>query len=670
MPPMRLGFASRLVALVTVLSVGATLTASSLLAWSNYRATLAEAEIQGQNVARLLARAASLAREIPVDVEKMLGRHMIVTAEALAQFVDAAEKAGLPPAEINRRISHIAEKTVLDEIWITDEKGFAYLHRNENADFQFDPSAEKQPQAHVFWKLLTGEADAVVQDIRKREIDDKRFKYAGVRGVDKPRIVQVGYNAQHLDALAEQIGLPRAIDNLLGGGEIDAIFVFNKDLSLIAGPNAARNSGSREGLTEQETIPVRAAIESGVTRSVTTAEKLSVISPINGEDGRPMGAALIRIPTARMNKQIGAQLQVAFAIAAATTLVGAGVAAWLARRQTAPVVAITEAARNVERRNFSAEQLSNVVARGDELGQLAHVFTTMAQDFLARERILDALVKERTAALESRNIELEKLSTRLSKYLSPQLYRSLFRDKHSTSIAAKRKKLTILFSDVVSFSEITERLESEDLTRMLNEFLNEMARIALEHGATIDKYIGDAVMIFFGDPETRGVSEDARACVVMAMEMQAATRGLERKWRDAGFERPFQIRIGVNTGYCTVGDFGSQDRMDYTIIGHQVNIAARLEQAAAPGSILISHETWSLVKDAVAAQEQEPLTVKGISAPIRTYKILGRSEPAVKEVIHEERKGLLVSVDLAAADRAEAVRVLTSALERMTAEDG
>ena len=99
-----------------------------------------------------------------------------------------------------------------------------------------------------------------------------------------------------------------------------------------------------------------------------------------------------------------------------------------------------------------------------------------------------------------------------------------------------------------------------------------MSKIALEHGATIDKYVGDAIVIFFGDPETRGVEADALACVKMAIAMRERMRELEKIWRTSGIENPLKCRIGINTGYCTVGNFGSEDRMDYTIIGGSVNL--------------------------------------------------------------------------------------------------
>jgi len=172
-------------------------------------------------------------------------------------------------------------------------------------------------------------------------------------------------------------------------------------------------------------------------------------------------------------------------------------------------------------------------------------------------------------------------------------------------------------------------------------------------------------MAYFGDPGSRGVKEDARACVFMALEMLAATRRLDRKWRASGLGCPLQVRIGVNTGYCTVGDFGSQQRMDYTIIGHQVNLAARIEKAAAPGSLLLSQETWALVSDAILAQEQAPIAVKGIHAPVKTYQVVGPRAPHAAARIHEESDGVVLDIDLCAADRENVRRILKAALERI-----
>ena len=186
--------------------------------------------------------------------------------------------------------------------------------------------------------------------------------------------------------------------------------------------------------------------------------------------------------------------------------------------------------------------------------------------------------------LAEKNDMLEQLSTKLSKYLSPQVYNSIFTGRQEVAISATRKKLTIFFSDIADFTSTTESLESEELTALLNHYLTEMSRIALEHGATIDKYIGDAIVAFFGDPETRGARGDALACVKMAIAMQRRMHKLQLKWLERGTEKPFRLRIGINTGFCTVGNFGSEDRMDYTMIGNAVNLAARLQSHAEIGT--------------------------------------------------------------------------------------
>jgi class 3 adenylate cyclase len=286
------------------------------------------------------------------------------------------------------------------------------------------------------------------------------------------------------------------------------------------------------------------------------------------------------------------------------------------------------------------------------------------------EEQLNALSAEQRRANEiitQKNKELDALSTKLSKYLSPQIYHSIFTGAQNVEIASNRKKLTIFFSDVINFTETTDNLESEDLTQLLNRYLTEMTNIALEHGATIDKYIGDAIMVFFGDPETRGVKEDARACVRMAIAMLKRMRELHAEWQELGAEKSFHLRIGINTGYVTVGNFGSEDRMDYTIIGSAVNLTARLQSYAETDGILLGHETYSLVKDEVAAEEQDPIKIKGFAEPIRRYKVLGLYDDLAAQgaVIREETEGFKVLLDLQKRDKTELVAALEAILARL-----
>jgi class 3 adenylate cyclase len=274
-----------------------------------------------------------------------------------------------------------------------------------------------------------------------------------------------------------------------------------------------------------------------------------------------------------------------------------------------------------------------------------------------------------SAEIGQKNEKLQIISKQLSKYLSPQIYDMIFSGKQDVSIGSTRKKLTVFFSDIVNFTATTEKLESEELTGMLNDYLTQMSDIALKWGATIDKYIGDAIVIFFGDPETLGYKEDALACIKMALEMQERMKDIRAKYIDDGIVDNFQIRMGINTGYCTVGNFGSEDRMDYTIIGGNVNLAARLESAATPSEILISHETYALVKEYIAAIKKEAIMVKGISHPIQTYQVEGLKD-SLESVYKKDMIGLSIELNKdRVISKKDAIQALHKAIENLVDEE-
>jgi adenylate cyclase len=263
---------------------------------------------------------------------------------------------------------------------------------------------------------------------------------------------------------------------------------------------------------------------------------------------------------------------------------------------------------------------------------------------------------------------LEQLSNQLAKYLSPQVYNSIFHGDQEVKIASTRKKLTVFFSDIVGFTETTDKLESEELTQLLNHYLTEMSKIALKYGATIDKYVGDAVMIFFGDPETKSVKQDALACIQMAIVMREKMHELRNIWMDMGIVNPLRCRMGIHTGYCTVGNFGSEDRMDYTIIGGAVNIASRLENRADPDEILISYETYSQIKDEVECKQHGDVEVKGISYPVATYQVIDTRERLGKNRrrIHKSQRNLRIDLDIDAMtpdDKSAAIKILREGLD-------
>jgi adenylate cyclase len=262
------------------------------------------------------------------------------------------------------------------------------------------------------------------------------------------------------------------------------------------------------------------------------------------------------------------------------------------------------------------------------------------------------------------------LSEKLSRYLAPQVYKSIFEGSRDAEIRTQRKKLTVFFSDIKDFTASTAKWQPEEITFLLNSYFSEMSKIAFEYGGTLDKFIGDAMVIFFGDPDSRGVQEDATQCVKMALAMQRRMSELQMLWRQMGSDKSFEVRMGINTGYCDVGNFGSDLRMDYTIIGSEVNLAARLEQAAEPGGILISKETYALVRDEIAADEHAAVIGKGFTEPIEAYSV--REEVKARATTHKvfqwERLGMRVLIDLdrlPSAERAAAAVELREMADRL-----
>ncbi|HQO39601.1 MAG TPA: adenylate/guanylate cyclase domain-containing protein [Spirochaetota bacterium] len=288
----------------------------------------------------------------------------------------------------------------------------------------------------------------------------------------------------------------------------------------------------------------------------------------------------------------------------------------------------------VEDGDYSVRFLNN---RDDQIGRLYDNFDYLVSTL---NNVLSGLENE----VSKRTAKLEEVTSKISKYVSPQLYSKIYSDDTGLELSYARKKLTVFFSDIVGFTETSENLAPEDLSHILNQYLDAMADIALKWGGTIDKYIGDAVMIFFGDPEFTDDRDHALRCAGMAIEMLGRLEQLQLQWKSAGITFPLHIRIGINTGYCTVGNFGSASRMDYTVIGSAVNLASRLESAAQPDSILVSEATCLLVNDIFECQPAGELMLKGIDHPVRAWRLKGKSEERKVSAVHLQ--GLDLSIDM------------------------
>ena len=229
-----------------------------------------------------------------------------------------------------------------------------------------------------------------------------------------------------------------------------------------------------------------------------------------------------------------------------------------------------------------------------------------------------SMLAEQNDSVLRQNEWLTLRNFRLSKYLSPPLRKAILTGK-DVRAETEEKALTIFFSDMEGFTQLAERLDPEQLTSLLNSYLTVMSEIAFRFGGTVDKVIGDSIMVFFGDPESRGVRSDAVRCVSMAIAMRKAMQELQLRWQAEGIEHPVGLRMGINSGVCKVGNFGTENRLDYTLLGRAVNLASRLESSADSNEILLSEDTYGLIGDSIHCIDKGQISIKGFAEPAKVY---------------------------------------------------
>jgi class 3 adenylate cyclase len=226
---------------------------------------------------------------------------------------------------------------------------------------------------------------------------------------------------------------------------------------------------------------------------------------------------------------------------------------------------------------------------------------------------LQTRVDEQVTALERTSV--------LRRYLSPQLADSILAGTVDVNLVSRRKNLTVCFIDARGFSAISEHLQPEELVDLLNQYLTAMTEIVFRHGGTLDKYVGDTIRVFFGDPIS--YEDHAARAVRMALEMQAHLPELQQRWaieQDDGLS----MGIGMSTGYMTVGNIGSATRLDYTVVGSHVSLASRLAERARAGQILVSERTLIQARGIVEAREVDEMELEGVARPIKIYEVRER----------------------------------------------
>ena len=256
------------------------------------------------------------------------------------------------------------------------------------------------------------------------------------------------------------------------------------------------------------------------------------------------------------------------------------------------------------------------VPNRDEFGRLTVNLNKTSTRLATLYQDLSSLNSNLEKTIEEQLTQLQR-TERLRRYVSPQVADAILTGEASVAFTSVRRNLTILYSDIRGFTEMSERMEPEELVDGLNEYFTSMTDLVFSNGGTLDKYLGDGILAFFGDPIP--FEDHAERAVATAFQMRAQIAELRGRWLRSKEE--LTIGIGISTGYVTVGNIGSATRTDYTVIGNHVNLAARLADNAEPGQILVTERTLASVQDRVEGIPVEDLVMKGVQRPVRVYSI-------------------------------------------------
>jgi len=268
--------------------------------------------------------------------------------------------------------------------------------------------------------------------------------------------------------------------------------------------------------------------------------------------------------------------QIALLVGVFCALLAIFLGLWSGKQLSTPVLRVAEAARKVAQGDFGTRVS---ISSKDEVGEMADAFNKMAQDL---------------GDYEMKLVEETQIRADLGRYLSAELVESIVAREAEMELGGERRTVTVLFADVVGFTPLTESHSPEHIVAILNELFTFLTEIVFRHGGTIDKFMGDCVMAVFGAPYTH--EDDALRAVSAAEEMMQWLEIGNAKWKnDLGAE--LEMGIGINTGIAVAGNIGSEKRMEYTVIGDTINIAARLEGLARPGQILMTRETMEAVEE-------------------------------------------------------------------------
>ncbi|MCD4814155.1 HAMP domain-containing protein [bacterium] len=401
-----------------------------------------------------------------------------------------------------------------------------------------------------------------------------------------------------LDSLVHDVlgNHPKTYEELISNAGVVAAFIVNKDGMIIAHNDIKmfqKKYVPPKGVAPYngQSILVQAYQAENGEKLFDIAVPVIVRKPLVGD--KQIGVVHLGMSRKLVDLTVR-QAAVKLGIASVFILcLGAMVAIILAQYLTRPVKILVGGVLAIAEGDLNQEIK---VTRKDELGDLTSAFNEMAASLREKEVIKGAF----------------------STYVSSQVMEEVIKDPGSLALGGARKNATMFFSDIRGFTSMSETMEPEDVVSVINVYLSVQTEILLRYGGMLDKFIGDCVMAVFGIPLAK--KGDALRAVKSGLEIQHAVQELNQARKMAG-EKTVTVGIGINTGDVVSGNMGSSQKMDYTVIGDAVNMAARLESVAEGGSVLISEATYLLVQDEIVADKLSPIAVKGKKEKILVYSV-------------------------------------------------
>ncbi|CAO3409938.1 PP2C family protein-serine/threonine phosphatase [Azospirillum largimobile] len=402
-------FQQRLILLVTGLVLLAVVVVTTTMAFTTRAALTERIEAEARLTAGLLARGAAQAGDLPREVDALLSERLLSEATLTAHLVALAETAKLAPKAINDRLKQIAESGGPDEMWITDNRGRAYLHNVPGPDPVFGQDAKGGPRHGAYSGLLNRSPASLASEPAME--NGRLMKFAGVAGVDRPRIVQVGADMRRLGDLLRKSGAEGVIDGLIATRAVEAAWLLDRDGRVLARGAVVAN-GSGGPLTDADTAAVKAAATASDVTVRVSGDGLLALAPIRyaaanaaAAAGLPAVAA-VRLPYTEPGAMLGRQLKIGGLVGVFVLALGVYLSLRFARDQMAPVERLSEAVKAVEAGRFNPLSLNEAADRDDEFGRLSRVFRRMAMEATAREETLDAQLVMRGAELETKSEKL------------------------------------------------------------------------------------------------------------------------------------------------------------------------------------------------------------------------------------------------------------------------